>query len=250
MALTSEQKNEIQILINESLGRAEDNWSKIGWMMKASLEHLTEDRGMPSLIPNHPFVEDGAPKVATFIALVVDMRGSTSHMHSEVKDSSVSGFNRVYYETSALLPALAKVISYEGGSVTEFLGDGVLALFDAGTPMESKVKAAYRAANNCVDDMRNLVNTALADRYKLPAIDLGAGLAYGQAMVTIVGTGINKQPKVLGKCVYEAAKLAGGTNAVIVSSALRTAWPKSEGGSLRFIPKEQKGVEGFRILRK
>jgi len=45
------------------------------------------------------------------------------------KTSKVSQLQRIFYETSALLPAMAKLIFFENGSVTEYLGDGVLGLF-------------------------------------------------------------------------------------------------------------------------
>ena len=95
---------------------------------------------------------------------------------------------RVYYETSALLPALAFTISKNNGSVTEYLGDGVLAFFKVDEENVTKsIYEAIDAAKECLDYCLETINTVLKNRYGLPKLEIGIGLAYGEALVTLVG---------------------------------------------------------------
>ena len=112
---------------------------------------------------------------------------------------------------------------------------------------KESVQLAYRAAKNCICDMRQLVNDAIAERYNLPEIALGAGLAMSRAMVTLVGVPGNYQPKAIGSCVWDATKLSGGVNAVHVSPEIKGVWPTSQGGLMRFKRLDLKHVEGFKM---
>ena len=159
---------------------------------------------------------------------------------------------RLYYETSALLPALERAIQYEGGSVTEYLGDGVLALFAVEDDDEaSAVYAAYEAAENCLGDIRAIVNDALGERYVLPPLRFGVGMALGRAVVSLMGIEGNSHTKAFGKCVWDATNLADGENEIKVDDFLYYAWPTRKGGVLGFLRKKGRGdVEGYVVSRK
>ena len=188
------------------------------------------------------------PQVDEFIALVVDMRNSTQRLKTHIKEAKVNGLQRVYYETSALLPGIAVTCGFEGGMVTEYLGDGGLILFGVDVDnREESVRMAYRAAKNCISETRKFINNTIKNRYNLPEISLGAGLAMSKAMVTLVGAPGNYQPKAIGSCVWDATKLSGGMNTVHVSPDIKGVWPKSKGGLMRFKPLDLKHVEGFRM---
>lgn len=250
------QRNEVLKAAQDGLNRAVDNWNKVGHLMKKAMVMdsvvMEACAGTESNIPGHPFIEDGKPEVDEFVALVVDMRKSSARLKSvEYFPGIESGFQRVYYETSALLPALAQTALQKDGHVTEYLGDGVLILFrvDPAAPGDT-VKEAYRAAANCVTTSRQLVNELLYERFQLPPLHIGAGLARSQALVTLVGIPGNMQPKAMGQCVWEASKLSDGVNRVHVAEMLRKAWPSSKGGVLKFkrLPESRKhNVEGFLV---
>jgi class 3 adenylate cyclase len=177
------------------------------------------------------------------------MRSSSEHLKSRRISSEIEyGFQRIYYETSALLPAITVTTSFGAGAVTEYLGDGALVLFSVDeTDRAESVRSAYRVANNCIHDMRTLINEQLRIRYNLPEIALGAGLALSKALVTLVGTGDNLQPKAIGECIWEATKLSGGMNHVHVSEQLMHLWPSSKGGKLQFHLGDFRGVKGYRV---
>ena len=107
------------------------------------------------------------------------------------------------------------------------------------------MNSAYSAANDTIGIVRSIVNKILFDRYELPALDVGVGLAVSRTLVTLVGLYPEKQPKAFGECVFRATKLSGGKNQVITDEQLKTMWPSSKGGTLRFTPKTIGSIKGY-----
>jgi class 3 adenylate cyclase len=166
------------------------------------------------------------------------------------KRANVSGLQRVFYETSALLPALALAVKFEEGNVTEYLGDGVLALFRVDANDRSKfIYAAHRAAKLSINEIRDVVNEILSERYSLPNLDIGVGLALSQTLVTLVGLPTEKHPKAFGECVFRATKLSGGKNEIIADKNLKLAWPSQKGGTLCFKPRTVRGEDGYLLSK-
>lgn len=255
--LTPIQNEELIALVKLNLDRAEATWNKVGKEF-AMYEALTviakRAETVPSNIPGHDWVSEDNPIVDGFVALVADMRGSSQHLLCEIseKKAKVSMLQRVYYETSALLPALAQTIRYQEGRVTEYLGDGVLALFLIEKDKEEKsLYASYNAAQDCIADARKIVNLELNSRYNLPDLDIGVGLSTSKAIITLVGLDGEKHPKAIGECVYRATKLSGGINQIFVDERLRVKWPTAEGGTLHFSSTKAFGeVKGYLVSRK
>ncbi|MCK4394878.1 adenylate/guanylate cyclase [Candidatus Bipolaricaulota bacterium] len=204
-------------------------------------------------MPGHSVISQDDVRLDQFIALVADMRKSTEHLMCAIsqKTATASQLERVFYETAALLPGLAVAIGYEDGSVTEYLGDGVLALFpyDKSDPDDS-IRTAYRGARNCLQFVDDVLNPELDRRYSLPGLEIGVGLACSRALVTLVGTKQFAQPKAFGECVFRATKLSKGHNEIRVDARLYNEWPQSKGGQLRFIEKQYQGWKGYVVKRK
>jgi hypothetical protein len=252
--LNDVERNLIQGIIDESLKKAEEHWENGGHKLAVNdsrsfaEDMVTKSESEPSKIPGHSIVQEDETVIAEFIALVADMRDSSKHLLNAISKrvTDISELQRVYYETSALLPALAQTIKFEGGCVTEYLGDGVLALFKVDENDKTKMMyAAHHAAKNIVKDTRALVNNALKERYNLPPVDLGVGLAMSQTLVTLVGLEGEKQPTAFGRCVFKATKLSGGRNEVVADEYLNKSWPTSKGGKLRFTGTKVRGENGF-----
>jgi hypothetical protein len=261
MALSNDEILQIKRIVKSSLDKAENVWRNHGKeLVKAGI--LAEDYSaradsahevVQSKIPHHPLVDGDRPKVADFIALVADMRNSSTHLLCAIseKKSDVSLLERLYYETSALLPALEMTLSYNDGAVTEYLGDGLLSLFFVDeSDKEEAIRKAYRSARNCLGDTRNIVNEELMSRYRLPPLDIGIGLSYSKALVQLVGIVGERHPKVIGNCVYYASKLSGGINEIYIDNTIRILWPVSEGGKLRFTKKAIRNTDGFLVSQK
>jgi hypothetical protein len=229
-----EEQKIIEGLINSELDKAEKTWKQVGheFVFEGMRQKnvLFSEARVETQIPGFPFLEDGVPKVDDFIAFVFDIRNSTEHLLVAIK-AKASQLERVLYETTSVNTLGSFVIEKRGGGITEFLGDGFLALFKS---QEGKdVYPAHNAAKDCLEGME-IVNKILQDRYELPPLNVGIGMAYSKAIVTLVGTENNLHPKAIGECVYRASKIACGHNQILVDEKLRLFWPKSDGGSLKF----------------
>lgn len=242
----------------KSLEHAEKTWNKVGGkLIKAhvaleDLNLLFEEEKVVSDIPGHEIVTDTEYTVDKFIAFVADMRGSSQHLlyTPQAYRADISRLQRVYYETSALLPALAKTIDFEHGQVTEYLGDGVLALFKVDTSTENEIiNDAYTAAANSINQTRDIVNNILMQKFNLPQLDIGVGLGLSQAIVTLVGLKGKRQAKAFGECVFRATKLSGGKNQIIIDEELHETWHKSNEGTLYPDKIQMKDVTGYVIKK-
>jgi len=246
--LLEKQEKEIEKLINDSLNKAEEMWENVGELKKAT---TLFSEGMRTYIPGHPYLKENEYKSDQFIAMMVDMRDSTKHLRQSIsaKIARVDLMQRVFYEVSALLPAMAKVIEFEDGAVTEYLGDGVLSLFQVSKNEEEKKQIIYassRAAQNCIYVVNYFVNTILNKRYNLPPIQIGVGVAFSDAIITKFGIPPNSQVKVIGQCVYFASNLAKGRNEIYVHEWLENIWPSAKNGKIRFTAREfRDNIKGF-----
>jgi len=248
--MPSEQ--ELKNLVNTSLDEAERIWNRVGHEIveaKAAQFSNREVRAseVPSHIPGHATVDSDQPIVDDFIALVLDMRDSSNHLNA-ANSFGLKTLERVLYETSAILPVCSRIIAGNSGRVTEYLGDGLLAFFHAPDSKEKKDDACYKchdAAVECMEVVKDVVNPTLADRYQLPPLEIGIGMAYSQSIVTIIGDGSHLKPIAFGKCVFDATKLSKGRNQVIVAESLKLIWPTGENGRIKFFPTRIKDHSGY-----
>ena len=232
--------------INAALDFAECTWGKVAKYFTLDGVPIQESvLSQTTQIPGFPFIEDGKPKVSDFIAMFVDIRKSTEHLTQAIK-AGASGLERVHYETTALYTVGSLIIKKHNGKVTEFLGDGFLALFNVDKNTEI-VYNAHNSAKDCLQAMTKIVNPILNERYGLPNVNIGIGMAYSKALVTLVGHGY-KQPKAFGECVYRASKLSDGYNEICIDDRLEYLWPASEGGKLQFRTSKRQTFKSYIIV--
>lgn len=254
MTLNATEIHDLTNVVNRALDRAEAVWNvSEPELCKAALRSLAESTvPLPSKIPGHSVIYEGHTKVDDFIAMVVDIRGSTSHLLEMRSGGRIDRLQRVYYETSALLPSCAMVINSNEGGVTEYLGDGLLGLFqvlnNTSDGIDHSCYTAYHAATETLENVFIIVNPILWERFEIPKLTIGIGLARSKAIVELVGLPGNRVPKVIGECVYRASKLACGFNEIIIDENLKTSWPKRDGGKIRFLPRRCNDIEGY-LLR-
>lgn len=256
--MDDKQKDEVTALVRRSLDTAETHWKRGGHKLvteaqKRAFEDAKSFSDVETQIPNHPIVSPDETIIDDFIALVADLRGSTEHLLCEIspKKASVSGLERVYYETSALLPACAKAVQFYGGNVTEYLGDGILALFAVDQDeRDQSVYSAHRAAKSIASQVSEIVSSEISLRYSLPEIEVGVGIAYSRAMVTVVGLEDHAQAKAYGECVFRASKMANenaNRNSVFADDKLEAIWPTAKTGGLRFQKRSIGSFDAYRV---
>jgi class 3 adenylate cyclase len=120
-------------------------------------------------------------------------------------------------------------------------------------PSDDRDDAVYRAfwaAEDALECVKTIINVALAERYRLPPIEVGVGLALSRALVTTVGLDDHQQPTAFGQGVWRASKLSKGRGTIQVDPNLHMAWPKADGGPIRFrqLPMEH-GFQGYLVNR-
>lgn len=162
-----------------------------------------------------------------FVAMMTDIRKSTDIINSS--DGTRKMF-LIFYAYSAVT---ANIVDHYGGTSTEFLGDGVINLFDTDKGLDEAFRNSIRASREILE-ARTLILNPLFQNLQLPAIDLGIGIDHGMTIVTRFGHNTDNDLKAFGSCVYNASKLCKGINDIIVSEKSKQFWPSSPSGSLQF----------------
>ncbi|AFM43586.1 family 3 adenylate cyclase (plasmid) [Desulfosporosinus acidiphilus SJ4] len=252
--LSERLKQELNDIVNRILDRCELQWDNtLG--KNELIKALLETYAMDTNIPGHPFLGESEYKSDVFVAFMLDMRDSTKHLRQAIsaRIASVSEMQRVFYEVSALLPAMTKIIREYKGSVTEYLGDGLLALFQLPKQKEEQAEVLHNvinAANTCLEALNQVVNPILNERFGLPKIEIGIGLAFSDAIISHFGLPPHTQVKVIGECIYFASKCSKGRNEIILHEYLKHIWPKSKKGQLRFTKRSFDKFDGYIVTKK
>jgi len=234
--------NKIKEKINSELDKAEKIWNDVkDEFLDKGIKNLSriEESVEPSKIPGFPFVKNGEGKVGDFSAMVLDIRDSTKHLLQAISNrKGISQLVRVFYETTAINTLGLICVNEQGGAITEFLGDGFLALFEAEKSQD--VYKVRNCAEICLKYTSEIVNPILKGRYDLPNLSIGIGIAYSKAIVTLVGMENHYYPKAIGECVYRASKLSNGNNEILYDEKIRYFWPTSKDGELKFKEKNHR----------
>ena len=133
--------------------------------------------------------------------LFVDIRGYTRFSEARAAGTVFSMVNR-YTE------AVSAVIQRRGGTVVEFLGDGLMAVFGAPDALPEHARVSVEAAHEVVATVRRL---ALAPADDGTTIGVGVGIASGRAFVGNVRTSDRLVYTAVGDVVNLAARIQGLT---------------------------------------
>ena len=129
--------------------------------------------------------------------LFTDVRNSTGLCLQYPAETVVRSLN-LYYE------AVCESVIAHGGTVDKFMGDGVIAFFNAPKKLADHPQAAYDASRNILKRMVG-VNEKLEGR-GLPRLDVGIGLDTGVGVVGNVGSRHLVNYTVIGDVANTAAR--------------------------------------------
>lgn len=246
---------DIKSIIIKELEKSESIWNDVkDDILEKSIRNFStlNESYTPSVIPGFPLLKNGEGKVGNFIAMVLDTRDSSSHLLQAIRNKTgVSQLQRVLYENTAINTLGLILVNQNNGSITEFLGDGFLAIFKADENKD--VHPPKKTAEEFLRLLNEIVNPLLLERYDLPALKVGIGLAYSKAIVTVIGFDEDLFPKAIGECVYRASKLSNGSNEILYDDYIKNFWPSSSGGKISFESKSHKNstvAKGYVIKRK
>jgi class 3 adenylate cyclase len=146
--------------------------------------------------------------------LFVDIRGYTTYAEDKSAAEVFSTVNR-YTET------VSRIVCAHGGTVVEFNGDGMMAVFGAPAALTQKERAAVAASREIVLSVRSLDLGA----HREQPLEVGVGIATGKAFVGNIQSIDRLIWSAIGDTSNLAARLQGLTRglnaAIVIDSATR-----------------------------
>lgn len=128
--------------------------------------------------------------------LFADIRGFTSYSESQTPEQLVSVLNRY-------LAAAADAVLSEQGTIDKFLGDAVMAWYNAPIPQADHTLRAVRTALRIRDAITDL-------HQRLPPqahLSFGVGIHYGEAVLGLIGTEQRLEYTAIGDSVNTAKRI-------------------------------------------
>ncbi|HEY3313263.1 MAG TPA: adenylate/guanylate cyclase domain-containing protein [Anaerolineales bacterium] len=170
-------------------------------------ERMVSPAVIQQLDPNG--LELGGRRV-NITVLFADIRGFTSYSETQSPERLVSVLNRY-------LAAAAEAVLEEEGTVDKFLGDAVMAWFNAPIPQEDHTMRAVRAAIRLRERVAQL-HELLPFESRLA---FGVGIHTGEAVLGLIGSEKRLEYTAIGDSVNTAKRLQenAGKNQIVISGA-------------------------------
>jgi len=169
--------------------------------IKKQFEHYLDPRQVKRLQDDPDILKlGGEKKEATF--LFTDVRGFTS-MSERLKPEEVT------YVMNKALTAQQKAVQKHNGMVDKYIGDAMMAIFNAPLDLVNHPRAACDCAKDIVKNMEAL-NTELEAEGLLP-IAIGIGVNTGEAVIGNMGSESRFDYTAIGDAVNCGARLESAT---------------------------------------
>ena len=142
--------------------------------------------------------------------LFADIRGFTSYSENQSPEQLVSVLNRY-------LAAGAEAVLEEEGTVDKFLGDAVMAWYNAPIPQADHTLRAVRSALKLRDRIEALHAVMPPEAH----LAFGVGIHYGDAILGLIGTEKRLEYTAIGDSVNTTKRLQenAGKNQIVISGA-------------------------------
>lgn len=174
---------------------------KLRQQIKKQFEHYLDPRQVKQLQKNPDLLKLGGEKRnCTFI--FTDLRGFTALSESVTPEE-------VTYIMNKVLTAQQKAVQKYEGMVDKYIGDAMMAIFNAPLDMRNHAKRAVECG---VEIMKNIqiLNQELQSE-DLPGIAIGIGINTGEAIVGNMGSANRFDYTAIGDAVNTAARLESAT---------------------------------------
>ena len=174
----------------------------------------------------------GEKKIVTI--MMSDLRGFSALCETLPPETIVKVLNNYLSE-------MTTVIQKHNGTIHEFIGDAILAIF--GAPLQ-RPDDAYRAVA-CALEMQIAMDRVNAwnEQHGFPRLEMGIGINTGEAVAGTIGSDKRAKYSVVGSNVNLAVRIEGYTigGQILISQATRDA-VKATLGIVRTLTAEPKGV--------
>jgi adenylate cyclase len=174
---------------------------KLRQQIKKQFEHYLDPRQVKELQKNPDLLKLGGEKrYATF--LFTDVRGFTS-MSERLDPEDVT------YIMNKALTAQQKAVQKHGGMVDKYIGDAMMAIFNAPIDQDFHENKALDCAKDIQLNMEKL-NEELEQK-GLPPVAIGIGVNTGYAVIGNMGSESRFDYTAIGDAVNTGARLESGT---------------------------------------
>lgn len=191
-------------------------------LVSAIAEHTAADNLSRFLEPNVaesvrtgesvPEIGHGAEREAA--VLFIDLRGFTELAAQLTPRDLIALLGRYQH-------LVVPIVHSHGGSITTFLGDGIMVTFGAVQPSHSYAADAFRCAHTLLRGVSNW--SAERQKAGLPAIRVGIGIEVGLVVCGPIGDEQRIEYAVVGDTVNRAAKLQNHTKQETVAALASTS---------------------------
>ena len=174
---------------------------KLRLQIKKQFEHYLDPRQVKQLQKNPELLKLGGEKrYATF--LFTDVRGFTAL--SETLEPE-----QVTYIMNKALTAQQTAVQKHGGMVDKYIGDAMMAIFNAPIDLDNHETKALMCA---IDIQKNMISlNAELSIENIPAVKIGIGINTGYAVIGNMGSENRFDYTAIGDAVNVAARLESGT---------------------------------------
>ena len=174
---------------------------KLRQEIKKQFEHYIDPRQIKKLQDNPELLKlGGEKKYATF--LFTDVRGFTS-LSEKLEPEQVT------YIMNKALTAQQQAVQAHGGMVDKYIGDAMMAIFNAPLDLENHEEKAFECALDIQKNMHEL-NILLA-KQNIEPVTIGIGINTGYAIIGNMGSENRFDYTAIGDAVNVAARLESGT---------------------------------------
>jgi adenylate cyclase len=198
------------------------------------LSRFLDRRLVKQLVAEGVKLEDFKSETRTITVLFSDIRGFTALSETKPAEEIVAMLNRY-------LSQQAETVFRHGGTLDKFIGDAIMAFWNAPTDDAKHAEHAVACALEMVETLMRF-NGELAQSGVAP-LDIGVGINTGPAVVGFVGSQRKLEYTAIGDTVNLASRIEGetkGRTRVLVTSTTRQAI----GDTFRFVDWGSLSVKG------
>lgn len=199
-----------------------------------------DPRVVQSLVETGELSRDRRPEAREITILFSDIRGFTTLSETRTPEQVVHLLNRYFTRQ-------VEVIFRHGGTLDKFIGDAVMAFWNAPSSTPGHAEKAVAAALEMTVALDAFKRELAAGGEGLGDFDVGIGLHTGPAVVGLLGSDTRMEYTAIGDTVNLGSRIEGATKGVarvLVSDATRQACGDGDDSLFAFEPRGEFHVKG------